>query len=62
MEKNVRPKNTNETRAPEYTGRNRIVPDDRIFCLDATDVETAIRKIENGATFSNAGAIRGRSS
>jgi len=62
MEKNVRPKNTNETGGPEHTGRNRVVRDDRIFCLDATDVETATRKIENGATFSNAGAIRGRSS
>ena len=62
MERNVRPKNTNEASAPEPTGRNRGVPDDRIFCLDAADVETATRKIENGATFSNAGAIRGRSS
>lgn len=62
MERNVRPKNTNETSAPEHTGPNRVVPNDRIFCLDAADVETATRKIENGATFSNAGAIRGRSS
>ena len=62
MEKNVRPRNTNETSAPEHTGLNRVVPNDRIFCLDAADVETATRKIENGATFSNAGAIRGRSS
>jgi len=62
MERNVRPRNTNETSGPEHTGLNRVVPNDRIFCLDATDVETATRKIENGATFSNAGAIRGRSS
>ena len=62
MERNVRPKNTNETSGPEHTGPNRVVPNDRIFCLDAADVETATRKIENGATFSNAGAIRGRSS
>jgi len=62
MEKNVRPKNTNETSGSEHTVRNRVVPDDRIFCLDAADVETATRKIENSATFSNAGAIRGRSS
>ncbi len=62
MERNVRPKNTNEASGPEHTGRNRVVPDDRIFCLDAADVETATRKIENCATFSNAGAIRGRSS
>jgi len=62
MERNVRPRNTNETSAPEHTGLNRVVPNGRIFCLDAADVETATRKIENGATFSNAGAIRGRSS
>jgi hypothetical protein len=62
MERNVRPRNTNETSGPEHTGLNRIVPNDRIFCLDAADVETATRKNENGATFSNAGAIRGRSS
>jgi len=62
MEKNVRQKNTNETGAPEHTGRNRVVPHDRIFCLDATDVETGTRKIKNGTTFCNAGAIRGRSS
>ena len=62
MEKNVRPKNTNETSGPEHTGRNRVVPNDRIFCLDAADVETATRKIEDGSTFCNAGAIRGRSS
>ena len=59
MEKNVRPKNTNETGRPEHTGRNRIVHDDRIFCLDAADAETGTRKIKNGATFCNAGAIRG---
>ena len=62
MERNVRPKNTNETSGPEHTGPNRVVPNDRIFCLDAADVETTTRKIENGATFCNAGAIRGRSS
>jgi hypothetical protein len=62
MEKNGRPKNANETGGPEHTGRDRVVPDDRIFCLDATDVETATRKIKNGATFCYAGAIRGRSS
>ena len=62
MERNVRRKNTNETSGPEHTGVNRIVPNDRIFCLDAADVETATRTIENGSTFSNAGAIRGRSS
>lgn len=62
MEKDVRPKNTNGTGGPEHTGRNRVVPDDRIFCLDATDVETGTRKIKNGATFCNAGTIRGCSS
>ena len=62
MERNVRPKNTNEASGPEHTGRNRVVPNDRIFCLDAADVETATRKIENGAAFCNAGTIRGRSS
>ncbi len=62
MERNVRPTNTNETSGPEHTGLNRVVLNDRIFCLDAADVETATRKIENGATFCNAGAIRGRSS
>ena len=62
MERNVRPKDTNETSGQEHTGLNRVIPDDRIFCLDAAGVETATRKIENGATFSNAGAIRGRSS
>jgi len=62
MERNVRPKNTNETSGREHTGLNRVVPNDRIFCLDAADVETATCTIENGSTFSNAGAIRGRSS
>ena len=62
MERNVRLRNTNETSGPDHTSLNRVVPNDRIFCLDAADVETATRKIENGATFSNAGAIRGRSS
>ncbi len=62
MERNVRPGNTNETSGPDHTSLNRVVPNDRIFCLDAADVETTTRKIENGATFSNAGAIRGRSS
>ena len=61
MERNVRSRNTNETSASEHAGFSRVVPNDRIFCLDAADVETATRKIENGATFSNAGAIRGRS-
>ncbi len=62
MEKNVRPKSTNETYNPEHPGVNRVVADDRILCLDAADVETATRKVENGAAFRNAGAIRGRSS
>jgi len=62
MGRNVRPKNTNETSGPEHAGLNRVVSNDRIFCLDAADVETATRKSENGAAFSNAGTIRGRSS
>jgi len=62
MERNVRPKNTNEASGPEHTGRNRVVSDDRIFCLDAADVETATRKIASGATLCDAEAIRGRSS
>ncbi len=62
MERNVRPKNTNETSGREHTGLNRVVPNDRIFCLDAADVETATRKIASGATFCDPEAIRGRSS
>jgi hypothetical protein len=62
MERNVRPKSTNETSGPEYTSLNRVIVDDRILCLDAANVETATRKVENGAAFRNAGAIRGRSS
>ena len=62
MERNVHPKNTNETIGPEHTGLNRVAADDRILYLDAADVETASRTVENGATFCNAGAIRGRRS
>ena len=62
MERNVRPKSTNETSGPEHTSLNWVATDDRILCLDAADVETAIRSVENGKTFCSAGAIRGSSS
>jgi len=61
MERNVRPKITNETSGPEHTSLNWVATDDRILCLDAADVETAIRSVENAATFCSAGAIRRRS-
>ena len=62
MERNVRPKSTYETRRPKHTSLDWVIPDDRILCLDAADAETAIRSVENGTTFCNAGAVRGRSS
>ena len=62
MERNVRPKNTNGTSDPEHTGLSRVASNDRSFCLDAAGVETATRKTEDGATFCDAGAVRGRSS
>ncbi len=62
MERNVRSKSTNETSTPEHTSLNWVAIDDRILRLDAADVEAGIRSVENGTTFCNAGAIRGRSS
>jgi len=62
MERNVRPKSTNETSDPEHTSLNWVATDDRILCLDAADVEAGIRSVENGKTSCSAGAIRGRSS
>ena len=62
MERNLPSDVINETNAPECAGPVRLVIDDRILCLDAADAETAIRSVENGTTFCNAGAVRGRSS
>ncbi len=62
MERNVRPKSTNETSGPKHTSLDWVVPDDHILYLDGADAETAIRFVENGTTFRNAGAVCGRSS
>ena len=62
MERNVRPKSTNETSGPKHTSLDWVVPDDHILYLDGADSETAIRSVENDTTFRNAGAVRGGSS
>ena len=62
MERNVRPKSTNETSTPEDTSLNWVAIDDCILRLDSADVETAIPSVENGTTFCTAGTIRGSSS
>ena len=59
MERDARPKTTNETSHAEHTGLDRAVTHDRSLCLDAADVETEARTIDNGATVRGAGSIRG---
>ena len=46
MERDVRPKSTNETSGPKHTGLDWVVPDDHILYLDGADSETAIRSVE----------------
>jgi hypothetical protein len=62
MERDARPKTTNETSDAEHTGLDRAVTYDRSLCLDAADLETEARTIGNGATVRGAGSIRGRGS
>jgi hypothetical protein len=59
MERDARPKTTNETSHSEHTGLDRAVTHDCSLCLDAADVETEARTIDNGATVRGAGSIRG---
>ncbi len=59
MERDARPKTTNETSHAEHTGLDRAVNYDRSLCLDAAGLETEARTIDNGATVRGAGSIRG---
>ncbi len=59
MERDARPKTTNETSHAEHTGLDRAGTYDRSLCLDATDVEAEARTIDNGATVGGARPIRG---
>lgn len=62
MKRNVHPKTTNETSNTEHTGLDRFVAHGGLFRVDAADIETATRKVDDVTTPSNAWAIRGRGS
>ncbi len=62
MKKDVRPRITNETSAAAYTGLAGIATDARFLRMDAVDIKAPARKMDKGAAFSHAGAIRRRSS
>jgi hypothetical protein len=62
MKRNVHPKTTNETSNTEHTSLHRFGAHDGLFRVDAADIETPTRKVDDVAAPPNAWAICGRGS